>query len=413
VRILLSAFACNPQWGSEFGTGWNWATALADAGHEVTVLTPPKFRDSIFAADPKNIEFRFVDLEAHEAGVSSVGMLRDAASASFYRVKPSIGLYDVYQRWQRRALLHVQAESHNYDVAHHVTWGGLHLGSQLWRMPIPFIYGPIGGGQTAPAAYRRYFGRSWAMEMARTASTGPLLRLSNQCRQTLRQSAVTLVCNSATGSLAERLGASDVRFMLADGVSPSWIGTSHSQPAGEPVVLFVGRLLPRKAPTLAVEAFAELRRKIPARMVIAGDGPLRSEVLAAVERLGLNDCVEMIGAVPHDGIKSLYDSSTVLLFTSLRESFGAPLLEALARGVPAVALNHHGVADAAVGSAAVKVDLPRNPDDLPRNLAAALESVICDGTWSARSSAGIDFASNWVWAKKAAAAADIYRELVR
>ena len=69
-------------------------------------------------------------------------------------------------------------------------------------------------------------------------------------------------------------------------------------PTGTPVVLFIGRLIPRKAPTLAVEAFAELRRKIPARMVIAGDGPLHEKVLETIERLGVTDDVELLGASP-------------------------------------------------------------------------------------------------------------------
>ena len=39
MRVLLSAFACHPGYGSEPGTGWHWVGALADLGHEVTVLT--------------------------------------------------------------------------------------------------------------------------------------------------------------------------------------------------------------------------------------------------------------------------------------------------------------------------------------------------------------------------------------
>ena len=149
--------------------------------------------------------------------------------------------------------------------------------------------------------------------------------------------------------------------MLADGLVPSWIGAVHAQPAGTPVVLFIGRLIPRKAPTLAVEAFAELRRKIPARLVIAGDGPLRGKVLETIERLGVTDDVQLLGAVPFGDVKSVYDSASVLLFTSLRESFGAPFLEALGRGLPAVALDYSGIGDADVGRAAVKVALPAEP----------------------------------------------------
>ena len=101
--------------------------------------------------------------------------------------------YDIYGRWQDAALRHVEAQAQQYDVAHHVTYGGLHLGSMLWRLPIPLVYGPVGGGQTAPASYWRYFGREWPSETLRTASAGPLLKLNSRCRQAVKNSAVTLV----------------------------------------------------------------------------------------------------------------------------------------------------------------------------------------------------------------------------
>ena len=178
-------------------------------------------------------------------------------------------------------------------------------------------------------------------------------------------------------------------------------------------MLFIGRLIPRKAPTLAVEAFAELRRKIPARMVIAGDGPLRGKVLATIERLGLTKDIQLLGPVPFEDVKSVYDSASLLLFPSLRESFGAPFLEALGRGLPAVALDHQGIADADVGRAAVKVAVPPKPQELPGRLASAMHTVLCDGEWQSRSAAAIKWASDWTYPVKAAAATEIYREIAR
>ncbi|MGO8894217.1 MAG: glycosyltransferase [Streptosporangiaceae bacterium] len=319
--------------------------------------------------------------------------------------------YDAYGRWQDAAAREVEAQARDYDVAHHVTYGGLHLGSMLWRLPIPLLYGPVGGGQTAPASYWRHFGREWPAEVLRTASAGPLLKLNRRCQQTIKNSAVTLVNNSATAAACRRLGGTDIRYMLADGLSCEWIADARLQPAGIPVVLWVGTLLPRKAPTLAVQAFAELRRAMPARLVIAGDGPLRTRVRATIERLGLTDDVQMLGKLPREDIRSLYDSASVLLFTSLRESFGAPFIEALGRGLPAVALDLAGIADADVGSAAVKVALPPRPDDLPGRLASALQTVLCDHEWESRSIAAVKWAAEWTWPVKAAAATRLYQEI--
>ena len=238
MRVLLSAFACCPGYGSEPGTGWHWVGALADLGHEVTVLTMSDHRDEILASCPQGVHFRFIDIP----------------TSPVPRFSKLLWSYDAYGRWQDAAARHVEAEACKYDVAHHVTYGGLHLGSMLWRLPIPLVYGPVGGGQTAPADYWRYFGREWPSEILRTASAGPLLKLNRRCGQTIKNSAVTLINNSATAAACRRLGGTDIRYMLADGLSSDWIADARPQPSNTPVVLWVGTLLPRKAPTLAVRS---------------------------------------------------------------------------------------------------------------------------------------------------------------
>jgi len=192
-----------------------------------------------------------------------------------------------------------------------------------------------------------------------------------------------------------------------------WVIAARRRPAGVPVVLWVGRLIPIKAPMLAVQAFAELRRAMPARLVMAGDGPLRERLHTAVERLGLAGDVHLLGRVSWDDVRRLYDSASVFLFTSLRDSFGCQFMEALGRGLPAVALDHHGIANVDAGPAAVKVALSRRPRDLPGRLASALQTVLGHDEWGLRSAAASDWAAGQVWPAKAAAATQIYAEVVR
>ena len=153
-----------------------------------------------------------------------------------------------------------------------------------------------------------------------------------------------MVDNSETAAVCRRLGATDVRYFLSYGLPSDWLAGPRSRPTGIPVVFWVGRLLPRKAPTLAIQAFAELRRAMPARLIMVGDGPLRGQVRAMVKRLGLYRRCRNAGNVAWDDVRRLYESASVLLFTSLRESFGAPFLEALGKGLPTVALDLHGIA---------------------------------------------------------------------
>src|SRR5262249_39890519 len=135
-------------------------------------------------------------------------------------------------------------------------------------------------------------------------------------------------------------------------------------------------------------------------------------VRTTVERLGLAGDVQLLGHVPWGDITSLYDSASVFLFTSLRDSSGSQFLEALGRGLPAVALDHHGIGDADAGPAAVKVALSKRPRDLPGHLASALQTVLCDPDWVLRSAAGVSWAAKGLPSAKAAAVTQIYQEIL-
>jgi glycosyltransferase involved in cell wall biosynthesis len=394
VKVLVSAYQCAPGHGGEIGNGWMWSTALADYGHEVTVLTHAEFRDRVQAGGRSDIDFHFPDIKGIPFGAL-------------------IGLdgYDAYRRWQNTAYEYAVGLGRDFDVVHHVGWGSLHLGSRLWRLNAPLVYGPIGGGQTAPGEYWRYFGRDWVMELGRSAATGSLLRLNGWTKETVREAATVLVTNSATEAAVRRFGAKDVRYMLAEGLPQEWISGQRQQPSGVPVVLWVGRMLPRKAPTLAVEAFAELRKTMPARLVMAGDGPLLPQVQATVEKLGLAADVDLLGRVPWTTLAQYYSESSMFLFCSLRDSSSAQFLEAMGKGLPATLLDLHGMADVKVGIAAEKVPLSRNPGELPGRLAAAMRTVLTTDDWEARSAAAIEWASEHTFPSKAAAASRIYQEV--
>jgi glycosyltransferase involved in cell wall biosynthesis len=396
VKVLVSAFQCAAGHGSEPGHGWSWATALADYGHDVTVLTYPEFpefRERMLAGERSDIDFHFVEYPGRPIPVFPIDG------------------YDEYRRWQQAAYDYVVALDRKFDVVHHVTWGSLHFGSRLYQLPVPLVYGPIGGGQTAPKQYKRYFGRGWPMEVVRNASTGPLLNLNRWTRNTLQNAAVTLVTNWATEAACRRLGARDVRYFLDSGLPQEWVSSPRRRPAGVPVIFWAGRMLPRKAPVLAVHAFAELCKTTPARLVMAGEGPLAQQVEDTVQRLGIGGDVDLLGQVPWDEMTRQYDTAAVLLFTSLRESFGAQLLEAMGRGLPVVALDMHGISDAKVGLAAEKVPLPGNPDELPARLAAGMRAVLSGSDWEARSAAAVQFASEHTFPAKAARATQIYEEV--
>lgn len=105
-----------------------------------------------------------------------------------------------------------------------------------------------------------------------------------------------------------------------------------------PTVLYVGRLDPQKRVTTLVEAFATVRRAVPAaRLVFAGDGPCQAQIEMRCAELGLSSVVTLLGRVSHDEIPRLMGECSVLCLPSVGEPFGMVVLEAMASGRAVVA----------------------------------------------------------------------------
>lgn len=133
-------------------------------------------------------------------------------------------------------------------------------------------------------------------------------------------------------------------------------------------LLSVGRLEREKNPLLLADIMAALMRDDPAwRLVVVGEGPLREDLEARMEELGLNGAVQLRGYVPIDGeLPELYRSADIFLHVSFTEGVPQVLFEAFAAGLPVVATDVGGVAQAA-GEAAVLVP--------PGDAAAAVQAI--------------------------------------
>jgi glycosyltransferase involved in cell wall biosynthesis len=140
--------------------------------------------------------------------------------------------------------------------------------------------------------------------------------------------------------------------------------------------LFAGRFITFKGLHLAVDALAEaVRRGADVSFVAVGDGPLREPIQAQINRLGLQDRVELRKHIPQRELMSLYHHADAFLFPSLHDSSGNVVLESLSRGLPVICLNLGGppcFVDATCG-------IVVNVDGLSRaQLVSALADAIVD-----------------------------------
>lgn len=344
---------------------WNWATHLAEH-HEVCLITHSKYRKDIeeYQAKHPNPNLRFDWCMAP----SIIDPWDYTIEHNERWIKTH---YMIWQRWALKRALQIYKQE-KFDLVHHVSWGTVGAPPGLWKLPIPFVWGPIGGGMTSPPAFRAYFGKADKLEYLRQLRLAALPHFPAM-KRAAKRSAVILATNQETINVLTEAGAKNVRPFLDTGLPSDTIPEVMPPRPNNDVftMIWAGRLWPRKALTLGLDALAIVKKKIDVRLLVAGEGESREEWEEHGRKIGVDDCVKYLGWVPHAQMNELYRSSDAFLFTSLRDSFGGVTLEAMGQALPVVALDHQGVAAMIPDDAALKVPVT-NPAETVEKLAEAM-----------------------------------------
>ena len=211
--------------------------------------------------------------------------------------------------------------------------------------------------------------------------------------------------------LAERLVAET--GIEAGRVTPLPCGVSVSTHAPGrtdsvvPTVLFVSTLYPYKNADRLVQAFARAAPSLPsgARLVIVGrdpDGRQHPRLAGLAESLGVGNRVELTGKIGDDELEERYRQAAVLVYPSLAEGFGLPVLEAMARGVPVIAADRTSLPEV-VGDAGLLVD----PESTAGIGNAIVRVLIEPGLANRLSGAGRARAETMTWDRTAATLLDM------
>ncbi len=228
-----------------------------------------------------------------------------------------------------------------------------------------------------------HFHGPWADE-SRHAGTGSALRLFAkrrvECAVYRRATRCVVLTAAFKRVLVERYGVSPWRVV----VEPPGVDldrfTAGDQasardalglPSGGFVVCCVRRLVPRMGHDVLLDAWKQVVARVdgPAVLVIAGDGPLRSDLESRIRQDGLEDAVRLVGRVSDSELVGLYQASDINVVPSVAlEGYGLIVLEAAACGTPSVVTRIGGLPEAVRGLDESLVVEPGSPGALADRL---------------------------------------------
>jgi glycosyltransferase involved in cell wall biosynthesis len=305
---------------------------LARRGHRVTVVTPGNSsmpaRESFDGVDVVRFPMELpVDLTYGRVAQTRVNLMGKVAR---------VAVMAHYLEAQFRATVAV-AREHGADVIH-AHWAiptGPAAVSASQRLGLPSVITMHGGDVYVNPEQGYDFPTRWYVRPAlrwtlRKASA--LTAITEDCRQH------ALRAGAPSRSIHLVFNGTDLRRF-----SPAPAGAAD--PGFGPNMIFACRqLFPRKGIRFLVEAAAQLKPRFPdLKVVVAGDGFERPDLIALAERLGIARDVTFLGWVPNSELPQYYRAAALSVIPSLEEGFGIPAAEAMGCETAVVASDAGGL----------------------------------------------------------------------
>jgi glycosyltransferase involved in cell wall biosynthesis len=336
-KIFVSAYGCEPNKGSEQGVGWHWVLEMAKT-EELWVITRSNNRQGIESGLPPEIDSRvhFIYYDLPE-------WLRRFKSKEK-------GLYLYYALWQWGAyrLAKQLVKEIKFDYCQHLTFGSMWMPTFMYKLPIPFVWGPIGGGESVQFSFIKTL--PWRGRFAEYARC-ILIRFAdiNPFFAGPARAARAIIARTTDSEMVfPQKYRHKVHTMLETGTSEDvllkYVPTVVKSSDTKLNLVYVGRLVASKNVATALRAFALLPKAYTKlHLTIVGDGPLLDALTELARQLGVIDRVSFVGSVSHEDVIRTLQLSDLCLFPSLREGGSWSLMEAMAVGLPVICLDTSGM----------------------------------------------------------------------
>ena len=364
-KILISAYACKPGFGSEAGTGWNFAIAMAKR-HRVWVLAQSVNKNIIEEAvqNVPNIEFIY-------CGFGKI--------AGFMK-KKKITIQFHYYLWQIKA--YFVAKKHHkkikFNLVHHLTLVKYSIPSFLYLLHVPFLFGPVGGGESIPKNFwKELSARGKIFEMLRLIGRriGEIDPFNRRC---IAKADHVVATTSETLQRLKNFKYKAASILPAIGISNDDIHRKtedlKSNYNNKRKILMIGNFLQWKGFSLGIKAFAQANLD-NAELWIIGKGPDARRLKGLASKLEILDKTKFHKWVSRSELLNILNHAHVLLHPSLHESGGNVCVEAMINRLPVICLNIGGPGTIVPDDAGIKIT-PNDPKSTVMEISNALKLLI-------------------------------------
>jgi len=374
MKILLSAYSCEPNKGSESEVGWRWAKELSAKGNDVYVITRSNNQNNIneelSKIHIKNLKFLYFDFPSWFIRIIK-GKFNKFSYIYFYLWQ--IGIYLKFKNF---------IKNNNFDFIHHVTFVSYRFPSFLSLCDVPFIYGPLSGGEEVPIKLRKSFSLKDKIKERFRDLTNKFISISPFINMTFKRAIKIIVNTEQTKKKIPKSYHHKTFIELAIAIDEQQsTNTQNIDFDKEKLNLcFVGNYEHIKGINIILKIIKKLKvnnHKFLFNFI--GSGSLENYIKENLKKNKFNDCVKIHQKIPQDKIFEFMKKNQLLIFPALRDSGGIVLLEAMSIGLPSAILALGGPSQIVNKDCGIIINTSeKNEDEIANDFYFELKGVIND-----------------------------------
>lgn len=407
LTILINAYACGPDRGSEPGMAWNWCCHLAKHC-ELHIITEGEFRDDIERVLPtmeygKNMHFYYLPV--------SDKIRRMCWNQGDWR------FYYYYAKWQKRALAEARCiiASTHIDALHQLNMIGFREPGRLWQIEgFPYIWGPTNAKEGFPIAY---LNGAPLKKKCFIFVKNTITKLQLACSKIVHSAAsnanfVIAASSDSAIAIKKNLPAKNVVTINESGCELPSESILRSLNNKEFHILWVGRFIFTKQLSIALQTIANLASKRVFFHIIGGTAEEEAPFKQYAQELGIESQCIWHQKVPHSEVQKLMQKSDLFFFTSVAEGTPHVVLESIANGLPLLCFDTCGHGDCVDSTVGIKIPLT-NPKQSVKEFAEKIDHLYHHREELQRMSEGCRAKQQELsWERKAEQMVEIYHKAI-